>query len=652
MNFMLDINSTLELWAERLLAASWQGGILLGLAWLLCRYVKPLSATAKCWIWRIAYLKFVVVLMLGGVFELPILQPSHSGPSTNSPVAVLSDGAGSTTNEFNNPIDHAEPSETAVSSLASDASDLDSQATLPVASPRNSQALTSATLTLFGLWLVGTVLGIALIGRQYLTANRIVRGSRRVTQKTILTSYRLLCSQLKMSTSPRLATTPKITTPMLVGAIRPTILLPTSLLKTLSPNDLRMIIAHELGHAKRRDLLWNWLLVLVRAIFFFHPLVWLTQKRFALDQEIACDQLALETTEGNLQQYSNLLVKCSASTSRGAARTLAAVGAVSSFKTLRERILEMNRMNRQPSQLAGILSAAVIITSLALVAPVKLVAQQRIVESDSARGSNQVEESNSASSSGSEISSASSGQAASNERKDVSVSVSNDGVRESIKVKWKNNGEVSVTYSSDANNQRTPLKYNLNSIEELQQENAAAYRFYKQHVTSTPGSVSARSGGARMGRGVNQRAGGNLSSQNSNDANRRYRTDDPPRAQGGGTGAGAFSRSSSASRSSSMGRNGANRNSNQSGSSSSSNVSGNANQSLIQQVRDMMEQTDDPMMQSTLRQMLDQLEDQNQNQNQGGQIQSRARQGQGQNRASGSSNQNRATNQGQMRRRR
>ena len=616
MNFMLDSNATLELWSERLIAASWQGGILLGMAWLLCRYVKPLSATAKCWIWRIAYLKFAVVLLLGGLFEIPVFQPTDS--TTDTTIAAISadgsetDSTISTQNDVNakNDPSLALANEQAESSVGVSPN--------PASTSRVSSADLALSL-LFGMWLLGALFGILVIAKQFSFAYRIVRHSRRVTEKPIVTSYRLLCSQLRLSTPPRLATTTLVSSPMLVGALYPTILLPTKLVNSLPLEELRLIIAHELGHAKRRDLLWNWLLVFVRAVFFFHPLIWLTQKRFALDQELACDQLALETTNGNFQQYGNLLVKCSASTSRGAARSLAAVGAVSSFKTLRERILEMNRMNQKPSQLAGVLSAVVIVGSLALVTPVKLVAQQRV--SDEARASSSSQESSSTTASGrNAISSSSSNTQATNERKDVSVTVSNDGVRESIKVKWKNNGEVSVTYSSDAAEKKTPQKYNLTNIQELEQQNPAAYRFYKKHVTSTPGSVSATvgsgrnatAGSARNATGTNFGIGRVSDSQGARNRYERYPSENRP-SQRAISGSGGSASSSSSSSSSAMGRNGTGM-SRQSTSSSSSSNSGNTDD-VIQQIRNMMEKTDDSEMQRVLQQMIEQIENNRNNQN-------------------------------------
>src|SRR4029077_15338197 len=48
-----------------------------------------------------------------------------------------------------------------------------------------------------------------------------------------------------------------IDTPMLVGWLRPTILLPISMLSGFTPQQIELIIAHELGHVRRWDYLAN-----------------------------------------------------------------------------------------------------------------------------------------------------------------------------------------------------------------------------------------------------------------------------------------------------------------------------------------------------------------------------------------------------------
>ena len=67
---------------------------------------------------------------------------------------------------------------------------------------------------------------------------------------------------------------------MLLGIGRPTVLLPDVLIESCHPAELRLILAHEVAHLKRRDLTWSWLPLLGQWFFFFHPLVWLGQREW------------------------------------------------------------------------------------------------------------------------------------------------------------------------------------------------------------------------------------------------------------------------------------------------------------------------------------------------------------------------------------
>ena len=81
---------------------------------------------------------------------------------------------------------------------------------------------------------------------------------------------------------------------MLLGILRPAIVIPAVTLNRLDPSERMMVFGHELAHVRRGDLFWNLLAALVRALFFFHPLVWFTERRLQLAQEIAADELAID----------------------------------------------------------------------------------------------------------------------------------------------------------------------------------------------------------------------------------------------------------------------------------------------------------------------------------------------------------------------
>src|SRR5439155_22452485 len=49
------------------------------------------------------------------------------------------------------------------------------------------------------------------------------------------------------------------------------------------------VILHELVHVQRRDVLLNWLLILVQGLHWFNPLVWLALRRLRADRELVCD---------------------------------------------------------------------------------------------------------------------------------------------------------------------------------------------------------------------------------------------------------------------------------------------------------------------------------------------------------------------------
>lgn len=84
-----------------------------------------------------------------------------------------------------------------------------------------------------------------------------------------------------------------INTPALVGIFRPRILLPAKIAGELDSDELKYVFLHELAHYKRKDILFVWLTVIIRALHWFNPLVWYCFYRMDQDREAACDAMAL-----------------------------------------------------------------------------------------------------------------------------------------------------------------------------------------------------------------------------------------------------------------------------------------------------------------------------------------------------------------------
>ena len=104
--------------------------------------------------------------------------------------------------------------------------------------------------------------------------------------------------------------------PFVCGIVRPVLVLPRELAATLSAADLAQIVAHELAHVKRRDLVWSWIPQIACLLYFFHPVAHLASYRVRLERELACDQLAMILVGRGPAEYADTLVRVLSSTSR------------------------------------------------------------------------------------------------------------------------------------------------------------------------------------------------------------------------------------------------------------------------------------------------------------------------------------------------
>lgn len=101
-----------------------------------------------------------------------------------------------------------------------------------------------------------------------------------------------------------------ISTPFILGVIRPRIYLPSSMRET----DIEYAIAHEKAHLKRHDHWWKPLGFLLLTIYWFNPILWIAYVLFCRDIELACDEKVLKGMGTEVKKlYSNALINCSVS---------------------------------------------------------------------------------------------------------------------------------------------------------------------------------------------------------------------------------------------------------------------------------------------------------------------------------------------------
>ena len=146
------------------------------------------------------------------------------------------------------------------------------------------------------LWLVGTTLltGRILVGFGML--RRMRRQALVQREGPLFEALRRARAALDCHPRVEVATSPCIRSPMVLGIMKPLIVVPTHVVERLSPGQLALVLMHELAHVRRCDNLALLVQRLVTAALFFHPAVWLCARMLRRESEQACDDLVVCAT--------------------------------------------------------------------------------------------------------------------------------------------------------------------------------------------------------------------------------------------------------------------------------------------------------------------------------------------------------------------
>ncbi len=106
--------------------------------------------------------------------------------------------------------------------------------------------------------------------------------------------------QLSVSRRVRLLCSEREREPSLLGIRYPTITIPIGLQSELSASEFDAVLLHELAHLRRRDNQAGALVHFLVCVFWFHPLLWIAEKRLLAERERACDEVVVRcgTTPG------------------------------------------------------------------------------------------------------------------------------------------------------------------------------------------------------------------------------------------------------------------------------------------------------------------------------------------------------------------
>jgi len=172
--------------------------------------------------------------------------------------------------------------------------------------------------------------------------------------------------------------------PMTCGVVHPAIVLSQDA-PTWEGEDLNRAIVHELEHVRRGDWMSHCLARAVRAVYWFHPLVWIAWRQLALEAERSCDDAVLGRSEATAyaDQLVGLARRLSSAAKAPAAKSpLLAMANRADLATRVGAVLDSQQRRGRAGTLPVALASAAAAVLVLTMSPLRVVAAQQSASTD------------------------------------------------------------------------------------------------------------------------------------------------------------------------------------------------------------------------------------------------------------------------------
>ena len=142
-------------------------------------------------------------------------------------------------------------------------------------------------------WLIGVMVSSLRLCGVWVRTRRLRQAAKDSVGGEWHDTLTRLCGRLRVSRPVRLLRSSMVHAPTVIGWVRPVILVPPSAFAGMTPQQLELILAHELAHIRRHDYLVNLLQTVIETLLFYHPAVWWISLQIRAERENACDDAAV-----------------------------------------------------------------------------------------------------------------------------------------------------------------------------------------------------------------------------------------------------------------------------------------------------------------------------------------------------------------------
>lgn len=229
------------------------------------------------------------------------------------------------------------------------------------------------------IWIIGMLLlGLyTLFG--VIAIIRTMKFGKHNNGTDLLQSLEQCKAEMNIKKKVNVVTTSHIASPFIYGIFSPTIIIPYKVYETIPKEQLRYILLHELCHLKRRDTIVNWIISMLKIVYWFNPIIMLGLKSMQSECELACDSevlIYLKNTE-NFEYGTTIINVAKLINKKSYLQAVAGVTSMAMNKSeLKRRILMISRNNKINKK--GILFGLLIILVLGIVG-----LSGRVIRSDS-----------------------------------------------------------------------------------------------------------------------------------------------------------------------------------------------------------------------------------------------------------------------------
>ncbi len=282
----------------------WQLTIVAVLSWLLISMQRRSVATRR---YGILLVSFALMLALP-VLTAITLQVEGSDRASASAVGILNASAQTSQPDRSSvPLAIVDNDVEASQSFEDQSANIPAPFAAPVMRINIVSMVQPWLPTIVGCWLAGLLIFSLRPIVGWFVVRRLRRKGTSPVPHEVAQIFARVAAKFHLLFVVQLMQSTFITAPVVIGWMRPVVLLPIAVINGLTVPQLEAVLAHELAHVRRFDAFIAAIQALFETIFFFHPAAWWISRQLHREREFCCDDLAISTLN-NRTEYSRALL--------------------------------------------------------------------------------------------------------------------------------------------------------------------------------------------------------------------------------------------------------------------------------------------------------------------------------------------------------